>query len=486
MTASHSRPRSTSIPSGAFRSPCSASTPSGGSPDLPRVNVVTWSPFASAASTMPRPRNLVPPSTSSRMRPTLPVRPDPGQGCPRGANSADLDALPEGDPVGDLLGRVLRLRVVPERVLVDLAVHVERLVARGALPRADRVRVGVAEELRAARLAGEVVVALHDHGVVALGDDLAVPDGLRHRCLLARIPEQPATGAGNFTLRGLRPPSAPRSKVLRAVSPSGGCAPRVPPVRRSFGLCHPQGAAPPECPPFEGPSGCVTLRGLRPPSAPNLRPVPVISPSGGCAPRVPPVRRSFGLCHPQGAAPPECPPFEGPSGCVTLRGLRPPSAPRSKVLRAVSPSGGCAPRVPPVRRSFGLCHPQGAAPPECPPFEGPSGCVTLRGLRPPSAPRSKVLRAVSPSGGCAPRVPPVRRSFGLCHPQGAAPPECPPFEGPSGCVTLRGLRPGAWRMVALRGCASRVGPVGRSLGCVAVPGACGILTSGGSAPRVPP
>src|SRR5690349_11905392 len=325
MTASHSRPRSTSIPSGAFRSPCSASTPSGGSPDLPRVNVVTWSPFASAASTMPRPRNLVPPSTSSRMRPTLPVRPDPGQGCPRGANSADLDALPEGDPVGDLLGRVLRLRVVPERVLVDLAVHVERLVARGALPRADRVRVGVAEELRADRLAGEVVVALHDHGVVALGDDLAVPDGLRHRCLLARIPAQPATGAGNFTLGGLRPPSAPRSKVLRAVSPSGGCAPRVPPVRRSFGLCHPQGAAPPECPPFEG----------------------------------------------------------------------------------------------------------------------PSGCVTLRGLRPPSAPRSKVLRAVS-----------------LC--------------------------PGAWRMVALRGCASRVGPVGRSLGCVAVPGACGILTSGGSAPRVPP
>src|SRR6185503_17254888 len=173
-------------------------------------------------------------------RPTLPVRPDPGQGCPRGANSADLDALPEGDPVGDLLGRVLRLRVVPERVLVDLAVHVERLVARGALPRADRVRVGVAEELRADRLAGEVVVALHDHGVVALGDDLAVPDGLRHRCLLARIPAQPATGAGNFTLRGLRPPSAP----------------------------------------FEGPSGCVAVprgvadgrpQGLRLPSGPRWK-----------------------------------------------------------------------------------------------------------------------------------------------------------------------------------------------------------------------
>src|SRR5690349_1109934 len=120
--------------------------------------------------------------------------------------------------------------------------------------------------------------------------------------------------------------------------------------------------------------------------------------------------------------------------------------PNLRPLRAVSPSGGCAPRVPPVRRSFGLCHPQGAAPPECPPFEGPSGCVTLRGLRPPSAPRSKVLRAVSPSGGCAPRVPrsKVLRAVSLC--------------------------PGAWRMVALRGCASRVGPVGRSLGCVAVPG----------------
>ena len=60
------------MPSGRLRSPCSASTPGGGSPEVPRVKVVTWSPAASAASTMPRPRKRVPPSTSSRMPATLP------------------------------------------------------------------------------------------------------------------------------------------------------------------------------------------------------------------------------------------------------------------------------------------------------------------------------------------------------------------------------------------------------------------------------
>src|SRR3954452_8477514 len=90
-------------------------------------------------------------------------------------DSADLDAPPERDPVGDLLGRVLRLRVEPGRVLVHLPVDFDAEVGRGPLPRTDGVRLGRAQDLVPHGLAREVGVALDGDDVVRLRDHGAVP-----------------------------------------------------------------------------------------------------------------------------------------------------------------------------------------------------------------------------------------------------------------------------------------------------------------------
>src|SRR4051794_12136119 len=96
----------------------------------------------------------------------------------------DLDVLPERHAPGDLLGRVLGFRVVPDRVLAPRAVELEGVVRRRALPRTDGVRVRRAHDVVAERLSREVVVALDDDRVVALGDGRAVPDGLHAGQLL--------------------------------------------------------------------------------------------------------------------------------------------------------------------------------------------------------------------------------------------------------------------------------------------------------------
>src|SRR4051812_19363401 len=87
------------------------------------------------------------------------------------------DVLPERDPPGDLLRRVLGLRVVPHRVLALLAVELQGVVRRGALPGAEGVRVRGTDDVVAQGVPWKVVVALDDDRVVALGDGHALPDG---------------------------------------------------------------------------------------------------------------------------------------------------------------------------------------------------------------------------------------------------------------------------------------------------------------------
>ena len=91
--------------------------------------------------------------------------------------SGDLDALPEGDAALDLLGGLARLRVVPDRVLVQLAVDQQAVVVRLAFPRAAGAVVAEGDVLALQARLGEVVVAFDDDGVVALGDRGAVPGG---------------------------------------------------------------------------------------------------------------------------------------------------------------------------------------------------------------------------------------------------------------------------------------------------------------------
>src|SRR5215218_7669217 len=147
-------------------------------------------------------------------------RPDPTGTFSR---LADLDALPEGDPAGDLRGRALRLGVVPGRVPVHLAVDLEREVGGGALPGADAVRLRRAEDVAAHRLAREVRVALDGDDVVGLRDHGAVPGssghGLRNVAASWRIPElTSAAGTSPSTGPSGRHGSAPRRRCSAASS----------------------------------------------------------------------------------------------------------------------------------------------------------------------------------------------------------------------------------------------------------------------------
>src|SRR4051812_37296073 len=99
----------------------------------------------------------------------------------------DLYVLPERHPAADGLRVWLRLRAVPDGVRADRAVLLQAVVRCAALPRADAVGLRRPQHVLPQRLAGEVVVALDDHGVVALRDDLVVPHGL-HGPNVARCP----------------------------------------------------------------------------------------------------------------------------------------------------------------------------------------------------------------------------------------------------------------------------------------------------------
>src|SRR5690349_13083915 len=122
----------------------------------------------------------------------------------------DLHVLPERHPVGDLLGGVLGLGVVPDGVLALRAVQLQGVVGGGALPGADGVGARGAHDVVAQRLAREVVVALDDDGVVALGDHRSVPDGL-HGVLLF-VSRRPLPAAGSVHV--LRSLQLPRSRKL--------------------------------------------------------------------------------------------------------------------------------------------------------------------------------------------------------------------------------------------------------------------------------
>src|SRR5664280_2030722 len=100
-----------------------------------------------------------------------PVSTWPGNGSPPATDAPrpvdsdplDDDALPEGDPVGDLLGGVLRLGVVPGGIIIALAVHHHAPVARRALPRAHRRGGTRLEVLLVDGGRRKVVVPLHHH-----------------------------------------------------------------------------------------------------------------------------------------------------------------------------------------------------------------------------------------------------------------------------------------------------------------------------------
>ena len=86
-------------------------------------------------------------------------------------------ALPEGHAALDQMGLGLGLGVEPDSLGQHVAVDHERVVMRLALPGAGGLVVAESDVLALERAFGEVVVTLHQHGVVTLGDDGVVPSG---------------------------------------------------------------------------------------------------------------------------------------------------------------------------------------------------------------------------------------------------------------------------------------------------------------------
>src|SRR5262245_34830464 len=95
-------------------------------------------------------------------------------------------AMPESDITLDVRRGGLDVRVVPRRVLVDLAVHNDVVVARRPLPATHSVRFARAQMLVLDRFGRKVLVAFDRLAGVALGDHLTVPDCSCHLGLLGR------------------------------------------------------------------------------------------------------------------------------------------------------------------------------------------------------------------------------------------------------------------------------------------------------------
>src|SRR5690348_4488117 len=87
----------------------------------------------------------------------------------------NFDTMPEGNSALDAVGRRTRVRVVPGGVSVHPVTNDHVVVAGYTLPVASRVTVTWAQVLLTHVTEGEVLIALDDDCVGAVGDDSAVP-----------------------------------------------------------------------------------------------------------------------------------------------------------------------------------------------------------------------------------------------------------------------------------------------------------------------
>src|SRR5215475_5579668 len=106
--------------------------------------------------------------------------------CDPRHGSLNRYAMPKSDVTLDVCRRGLDVRVVPGRVLVDLAVHNHVVVARCPLPATHAVRFAWTQMLALHGFGGKVLVAFDRLAGVALGDHLAVPDRSCHLGFLGR------------------------------------------------------------------------------------------------------------------------------------------------------------------------------------------------------------------------------------------------------------------------------------------------------------
>ena len=92
-------------------------------------------------------------------------------------HQAAVDALPERHAARDTRGLWFRCGVVPRGVGIVVPVGGHGVVGGQPLPPAGRGGDARPDVPGLDGLGGEVVVAFDDDGVIALGDDRALPDG---------------------------------------------------------------------------------------------------------------------------------------------------------------------------------------------------------------------------------------------------------------------------------------------------------------------
>src|SRR2546425_1169548 len=134
---------------------------------------------------MPTPSGTRPPASRG-------ARPD-GR---RAGSLLDRDPVPEGDPPGDRRGGVLRRRIEPRGIAVHLVPDDDVVVAGGALPAADGVRLARPEMRALHRVGWKVLVALDHLTAIALRDHRPLPDRLHGHSFgvrVKRMPSRPAT-----------------------------------------------------------------------------------------------------------------------------------------------------------------------------------------------------------------------------------------------------------------------------------------------------
>src|SRR5258706_11783392 len=130
----------------------------------------------------------------------------------------DLDALPERDVAGDLLGGGLGGGVIPGCVAIGFSFDHDVVVARGAFPRAHGVRLRFAQIGVIDALGRKVDVPLHDSHVLGrrIGDSCAAPCCFRHEAIL----DQPRRTVSRWRLTR-NSPEATITPMPASAQPSG-------------------------------------------------------------------------------------------------------------------------------------------------------------------------------------------------------------------------------------------------------------------------
>ena len=98
----------------------------------------------------------------------------------------DLDSAPESYAVFDLFRGVFRGRVVPGGVGILFSIYFQRVIAGCAFPWANCSGGAGFEVLFGKGFRGEVLVSFDDDGVVAFRDYRVLPNGFRHRGMIAQ------------------------------------------------------------------------------------------------------------------------------------------------------------------------------------------------------------------------------------------------------------------------------------------------------------